>query len=380
MIINKKSMLGTAVVMASLAGTTGIVHGAPVTTTTVGGYVKFDSIYNQENDTSGQLREQALLTLNGNESADEEGDLYFSSYESRIKFTSETTGTPIGNLKAVIEGDFYSGATQNIVNLRHAYFTQGNLTIGQTWSTFMDLSALPEKGDFGGAAARIFSRKSLVKYSTNIGDGKLDLAVEAPLYKVADQQDAVTPDFIAKYTLKTGFGHISTGVLIQNVAIDNTSTDIDSSTAGDQFGTLDDAKFAVAARVSGRVNIGQDNLKFAVIAGQGLGGYLNFGDTATGAASLDGTKVELSDSLATRVSFQHHWSTMLRSNLVYGTTTADINGLDSGDYTSTHLNLIFSPYKAVKFGGEIINATKEVVGGTEDKKLNRLQVFAKYAF
>jgi len=379
MLINKKNMLGAAVVMASLVGTAGIAQAAPVTTTTVGGYVKFDSIYNQENDTSGKLREQALLTLNGNESADEEGDLYFSSYESRIKFTSQTTGTPIGDLKAVIEGDFYSGATQNIVNLRHAYFTQDNLTIGQTWSTFMDLSALPEKGDFGGAAARVFSRKSLVKYSTDIAGGKLDLAVEAPVYKVAGQQDAVTPDLIAKYTMKTGFGHISTGVLVQNVRVDNTTTDVDADTAGDQFGTLDDAKIAVAARVSGRVNFGKDNLKFAVIAGQGLGGYLNFGDTATGAASTDGTKVELSDSLATRVSFQHHWSSTLRSNLVYGTTTADINGLDSGDYTSTHLNLIYAPYKAVKFGGEIINASKEVAD-SEDKKLSRLQVFAKYAF
>jgi len=363
MLINKKNMLSAAVVMAGLVGTAGIAQAAPVTTTTVGGYVKFDSIYNQENDSSGALREQALLTLNGDEAADEEGDLYLSSYESRIKFTSQTTGTPVGDLKAVIEGDFYSGANQNIVNLRHAYFSQDNLTIGQTWSTFMDLGSLAETADFGGPAGRIFTRQSLVRYTMNAAGGKLELALESPKNGVGTEKDASAPDMIAKYTVKTGFGYVAAGALVQNLNYDD--------------GTDSDSAVAVAARVSGRINIGSDNLKFAVISGQAMGGYLNFGDVK--AADMVNGKIELTDQTAVRVSYQHIWSPGLRSSVRYALTTSDFDGQDQGDFTSLHANLVYNPYKPVKFGGEIITAKKEIANA-DNRNLSRFHLFAKYAF
>jgi len=366
MLINKKNMLSAAVVMASLVGTAGIAQAAPVTTTTVGGYVKFDSIYSEENDSaasSNTLREQALLTLNGSEADGEEGELYMAAYESRLKFTSQTTGTPVGDLKAVIEGDFYSGGTQNIVNLRHAYFTQDNLTIGQTWSTFMDLGSLAETADFGGPAGRIFTRQSLVRYTINAAGGKLELALESPKNGVGAEKDASTPDMIAKYTVKTDFGYVAAGALVQNLQYDD--------------GTDSDSAIAVAARVSGRINIGSDNLKFAVISGQAMGGYLNFGDVA--AASIVDGKIEMTEQTAVRVSYQHVWSPGLRSSVRYALTTSDFNGQDQGDFSSLHANLVYNPYKPVKFGAEIISAKKDVAE-EESRKLSRFHLFAKYAF
>ena len=340
-----------------------VVAATPITTTQVSGYVKFDSIYNDENDATGTLREQALLTLNGDEANDEEGDLYLSSYESRINFTSQTKGTPVGDLKAVIEGDFYSGPTQNVVNLRHAYFVQDKLTIGQTWSTFMDLASLAETADFGGPAGRIFTRQSLVRYNQNVAGGKIDLAVEDPKNGVADEQDPSAPDLVAKFTRTIDSGHISAAVLIQNLKYDD--------------GTDSDSTMAFAGRVSGRINIGSDNIKFALISGQAMGGYLNFGDVQ--AADFIDEKIELSEQTATRISYQHLWSGSFRSTIRYAITTSELDGEDQGDFSSLHANLVYNLYKPVKFGAEIINAEKKQTG-EKNLNLSRFHLFAKYNF
>jgi len=326
----------------------------------VSGYIQMDTIFNIEDDSNNQY---ALVRLVSDEARDEEGDINLTSLHSRLNITTLASNPEMGQIKSVIEGDFFGGG---VMGLRHAYFTHNNLLFGQTWTTFMDLSALPEKGEFGGSAARVFSRKSMVRFSHEFVSGKLELALEQPLYNVAGEQDAVMPDVIARFTRKTGFGHITAAALMQNVVVEDTVNNVD------------DAAIALAARVSGRVNMAnQDNFKFAVIFGQGLGGYLNFADTASG--NITNNQVELSDTVATRVSYQHHWSNQLRSTLVVAKTTADINGVDSGDYQSVHVNCIYSPFKTIKYGLELINASKEQAQGA-DLKLNRFQLFAQYKF
>ncbi len=351
MLLSKKNTLGAAIALATLVTTTGVAQAE--TTYKVGGYVQMDTIFDQQNDGGNAA---ALVRLSGDQDAHEEGEVKFTSLNSRVKLSTVNNDTELGQIKSTIEAHFFGAGT---LAIRHAYFQTGNMTFGRTWSTFMDLGALPEKGDFGGSAARAFSRKSLVRYSTDVAGGKLDLALEQPIASIDGEADAATPDVIVKYTAKTGFGHISAGTLIQNVNYED--------------GTTAESSIAVAARVSGRINVGQDNLKFAVIAGDGLGGYMNFGDTVTGTLDAN-NKIALSQTVATRVSFQHFWSSKLRSTLVYGKTTSEINNVDADDYESKHLNLIYSPAKMVKFGGEIINASKG------DSNLNRVQLFAKYAF
>ncbi|WP_430461154.1 DcaP family trimeric outer membrane transporter [Thalassolituus sp. LLYu03] len=360
---NKVNRLALAVLAGALFSAAAANADDVVTTNTFSGYVKMDVLFNSENDASGGLREQALLTLNADEAKDEEGELYMSAWESRLNFTSKSTGTPVGDLKAVIEGDMYSGATQNVFNLRHAYLQQNNLTIGQTWSTFMDLGALAETADFGGPAARIFTRQPLVRYSVKMGDATLDLAAEKPKNSV----DPVMPDLVVNYTTKTSFGHLSAGLLAQQL--------------NDDDGTKDDSAMALAARFSGRINLGGDNLKFSVISGQGLGGYMNFGDVA--AYDFSGDKMELSTQTGFKLAYQHVFSDTLRSTLRYAQTTSEIDGIDMGDFSSIHANLVYNPYKPLSYGAEVVSATKAKAEGnalTEDRKLSRLHLFAKLAF
>lgn len=335
---------------------------AATTENSFSGYVKMDAIFSQEDDSTAGLRDQALLTLNADQAEDEEGELYMSAWESRIKFTSDTKDVEFGNLKAVIEGDMYSGDTNNF-NLRHAYVQHNNLTLGQTWSTFMDLGALAETADFGGPAARIFTRQPLVRYSMNMASGTLDLAAEKP----KNAADPVLPDFVARYTHKADFGHITGAALVQYINEDD--------------GTNDDNTMALGLRVSGRINLGENNLKFAVINGEGLGGYMNFGDQA--AYDLSSGEMELSQQTGFKIAYQQVFSSDLRSTIRYAQTSNEINDVDTGDFSSIHANLIYAPYKRIKYGIELINATKSKAEGnalTEDRKLNRLHLFAKYTF
>jgi len=338
-----------------------VVAGATTDTQhQVSGYIQLDTIFNIEDDSNN---EHALVRLVSDEARDEEGDINLTSLHSRLNITTLASNPEMGQIKSVIEGDFFGGG---VMGLRHAYFTHNNMLFGQTWTTFMDLAALPEKGEFGGSAARVFSRKSMVRFSHEFASGKLELALEQPLYNLAGEQDAVMPDVIARFTRKTGFGHVAAAALLQNVVVEDSANNVD------------DSAIALAGRVSGRVNLEQnDNVKFAVIFGQGLGGYLNFTDTAS--ANITNNKIELSDTMATRVSYQHHWSNQLRSTLVIAKTTADINGVDAGDYQSLHVNCIYSPFKPLKYGLELINASKEQTQGA-DLKLNRFQLFAQYKF
>lgn len=360
---NNAGWFSITVLAAAVMAASAMAQAEIESSNSFSGYVKTDILFDAENDGSAtHTRGQSLITLNENEAEDEEGDLNMSSLESRLKFVHSSTGTPAGNLKAVIEGDFFSG-TARVFNLRHAYLQQDNLTIGRTWSTFMDLGALAETADFGGPAARIFSRKSLVKYAIPMGDDTLELAAEQPV----NSEDPNVPDLVAKYTAKTRFGHLSAGVLVQKINVDD--------------GTKDDSATAIAGRFSGRINMAGDNLKFALISGSGLGGYMNFGDVA--AYDFSGDSLELSRQTGVKVAYQHVFSPAFRSTLRLAKTTSEIDGNDMGDFSSMHLNLIYNAYKPLKYGVELIRATKKKAEGntfSEDLKLSRLHLFAKLAF
>ncbi len=362
---NKPTVLSKLVASLIITGCVSSAHAEIETRNEFSGYIKLDAIFSQENDGAGSLREQALLTLNENELEDEEGDLTFSAFESRIKFSHVRTGTPVGDFSAVVEGDFYSGANQNIFNLRHAYFTHENLLLGQTWSTFMDLGALAETADFGGPAARIFVRQPQVRYKIPFGSSSLELAAEEPL----NSPDPILPDLVARYTVKGDFGHLTLGALYQHINNEEEESDVD------------DTANAFAGRISGRLNFWGDNLKFAVISGTGLGRYLNFNDqTSFGIIDND---IELSEQTGFKLAYQHVYTPTLRSTIRYAQTTNDLDGEDTGDFTSFHINLIYNPYKPLKFGAEIILAEKEATeanGFEEDLELKRFQLFGKYNF
>ncbi|MCL2246482.1 MAG: DcaP family trimeric outer membrane transporter, partial [Lentimicrobiaceae bacterium] len=136
----------------------------------------------------------------------------------------------IGRIKqhtivSFIEGGF-SGAG-NAFKLRHAYVSFLGLTVGQTWSTFMDLKASPPTIDGEGPNNQIALRHPMIRY-TYYYKNKLQVAFAVEMSQLLMNADAVSrfgvypqkqriPDFIAHIKYQDKFGHIQLGALLSMI-------------------------------------------------------------------------------------------------------------------------------------------------------------------
>src|SRR5690606_36723831 len=140
-----------------------------------------------------------------NSSGNQNNALDFRAESSRFNFKTVTTLDTGENVTGFVEMDFVGSAQGNEVAsnscsplLRHAYFSYNNVLVGQTWTTFMNVGALPEMVDFFGVSeGTVFGRQSQVRYTM----GNLQLALDNPesTSDGAATDDSSMPDLIARY-------------------------------------------------------------------------------------------------------------------------------------------------------------------------------------
>ena len=300
--------------------------------------------------------------------------------ESRINF-SATRELDGHSLTFFTEMDFYGGGGNEIATnsihprLRHAFIKYDNWLIGQTWSTFQDVSALAENLDFiGPAEGTTFVRQPMVRYTS----GGLQVAIENTNTRVNTgsanvlSDDGAIPDIIAKYTFKGDYGH---------VAVAGIYRDLSWETADDDYS---DTGFGVS--VSGKLKVGDsgDDFRFMLTSGTGLGRYLGITGSPGAVFNSDSNDIEAIDTTGGFVSYRHLWNDKWRSNITYSMQNVDNDVELTGDgaikdLNSIHLNLLYSPTAKVTFGAEYMTAERELESGV-DGDLDRLQFSAKYAF
>lgn len=159
----------------------------------IGGYAKLSAMYTETSDaelgggagSTGRTFYVPSATPVSATGATDDGDgvLDFGARESRIniKANTEMDGHKLGMF---VEMDFLTTGFGNEVvsnstspRLRHYFMTYDNWLFGQTWSTFMDVGALPESVDFLGASeGTVFIRQAQARYSV----GALQIALENP--------------------------------------------------------------------------------------------------------------------------------------------------------------------------------------------------------
>jgi len=256
-----------------------------------------------------------------------------------------------GDVTGFIEMDFYGGGGNQIISnssnprLRHAFIKYKNILVGQTWTTFMNTSALAEAADFGGALnASAFIRQGQIRYT----NGGLQLALENPYSDKGDSTEDSIPDVIAKYTFKGDWGNISVaGVARQlNTVGGNTES-------------------ALGGGIAGRIKtVGKDDFRFQVHGGN-TGRYVG----VVAARDLVGEEAE--DTTSYMVAYRHFWNDDLRSTVYYGSTDAD-----KADTKRNHVavNLFKNYTKQLSFGIEVGNFEMNEV----NKDSNYLQLSAKY--
>ncbi|WP_448212485.1 DcaP family trimeric outer membrane transporter [Colwellia sp. MEBiC06753] len=282
-------------------------------TLTFGGYLKIDYRY-----VDGDVGYRDFWIGGGAVLPKDKSQTKFFANESRLnmKFVH-------GDVTGFLEMDFYGGGGNEVISnssnprLRHAFIKYNGFTFGQTWTTFMNTSALAETADFAGPmVGEAFVRNTMVRYQY----GDFEFALENPESwgndGIDDSPDAdpasdELPDIVGKYTFKGDWGNISVAGLVRQLNYDN----------GD-----DDTTFG--GSIAGKIKtFGKDDFRFQIHAGE-TGRYVG----VTAAPDVYNGKAE--QTFAYMAAYRHYWTEDTRSSVFYGYIDTD-----ESDRERTHVGV-----------------------------------------
>ena len=386
----KTTMKKTAAVIAlACSGLSGNVHAANLGGTDVkfSGYIKLDAMVSDYSEGSlgaqNLNRDFYIPSLTPVSGVEESAHFDAHARQSRFRFTTTTDTEEGDKITGVLEFDFLvtNNGNERISNsytprMRHAFLKYKNWTVGQTWSTFMDVGALPETVDFIGVTdATIFDRQPLVKYTS----GAWEFALENPETTVTPNggggrivaDDNNVPDFVARYTSKQDWGYFKVAGLLRQIKYED-GANIDGSSS------------AWGVSLTSKINLdGGDDVRLMFNRGSGLGRYIGL-NAANGAVITPDGDLEAIDSYGYAIAYRHLWNEKMRSSITFSALNIDndtaLTGMSVTESTySARVNLMYSPTKAISVGAEYTRAHREVESGLEGD-MDRIQFMAKYAF
>jgi hypothetical protein len=294
------------------------------TSVILGGYAKVDVRH-----VNGDIAYQDYWVANfpGGE-ATETSHTGFNVRESRVNFK-----VTHNDVYGFIEWDFYGGGGNEVVSnssnerLRHFYIGYKNWMVGQNWSTFMPLAALPEALDFGGPhVGEVFIRQTQIRYTS----GNWQFAIENPE--------------------TNGDGDVGTPAS----AVDET---------------------AFAANISGRIKTGDRNdFRFQVSVGE-PGRYVAAGMTPDIVENPD-EEVVVEQTTAFTVAYRHFWKDSWRSTIYYGAAETDTLNRDRNHFA---VNLMTNVTGKLDAGVELGRYSIEDEN-IDDINSKYLQFSLKYVF
>jgi hypothetical protein len=288
---------------------------------------------------------------------------------------------PADDLQAYLEFDFSAntGGDERLTNatspnIRQAFVRWNNLMAGQAWTTFFNVGALPENLDFvGPAEGTIFVRQAQLRYTS----GPWQFAIENPETTVTPfggggrivTDTSNVPDFVLRYNHSADWGQFTIAGLGRQLGIDGPG------------GT--DRELAWALSLSGKFDIGRNDLRWMLSGGPGIGRYLGL-NTANEAVLDSQGQLHTIDAYGGFVSYRHLWNNQWRSNFTLSAFRADndteLTGMNlTRSAESAHVNLIYQATPQLRFGMEYIHARRELESGA-DGNMNRLQFSTIFGF
>jgi len=399
--INLKKSAVIAVVSTSLSVPTGAVlaqdpNGFQVgdTTLKLSGFIDLDVHFTNTSD--GEISPTAVggagldqyipsLTPVGDGSSEDAGlQTDFTAQSSRFAFSS-TTPTDSGDvINTHLELDFLvsPGGNELVSNsfnprLRRAYVDYRGFRVGQEWSTFQGLHAIPESASFcTPAESQVFVRQPIIRYTM----GDFQFAIENPQTFIQDPpdgsgtigDDGVLPDLIGRYNFTGDYGIVSVSGILRQLAL--------------QTETVDESTLGIGVSVAGRVNIGakEDDVRFSLQFGDGLGRYVGLG-ILRGAEFVAATgELEAIGALSGSATYRHvrgPWS----ANVGFSFIEIDLDdgnpdNLDETESSvSAHLALVRKVAPKLTVAGEFLAGQRELVNG-DDGTLNRLTFSVRQSF
>lgn len=330
----------------------------------LGGYIKLDLIV--DSAATGNPNKFVTSTIVATSDAGYDPTVHFNMHakQSRLSFEARTK-TMFGSLRVVYENDFFGDAAgpSMTYNLRHFYGQIRNLTIGQTWTPYLDTDAMPDTLDVQGPGVQGVRRSPQVRYTLPFSKGAhLALAIEQPGSDIgALPTDAaarnLAPDFTLALRLEDErLGHVHLGGLVRVLSYEDVANDV-FTTGGSSM------------NLSAVLNtVGKDHLALNVTVGQGTGHYAQ--DLGSGNAALVTADGDLQALLAWGgfASYRHFWVDTWTSQITYGYLALEEHeDLPASGYRQTHYaqgNLVWSPEKRFHVGVEYLYGHKTTQDGS----------------
>lgn len=312
----------------------------------VGGYVKADLIH--DFNAIGSTDAFDPLTIPTDGRPGENTRLHARQTRLSLDFRPNVEGD---EYRLYIEGDFFG--VNDAFRLRHGFVRAGRLLAGQTWSTFMDESIIPNTLDFESARSVILDRRGLLRWSQPVSESlTMAVAVEDPRPRFdldsapAGDVKSPAPDLIGRLRYETSWGHLQSAGVVRLLRF------------RDQLGARDDAA-GWGFNFTGRVNPHEfDSVLFQVAFGDGIESYRQAPDAAVDANG----EIEVLPLIAWVVGYEVEWTDQLSSNLVYsagqGTNAAfQLPGApQAAEYVAA--NIIFEPRERLSYGVEYLYGTR----------------------
>ncbi len=311
-------------------------------------------------------------------------DFDFNPRETRFIFdvATERGGLDIGGR---LEFDFQvtSDGNERVSNsftprMRQAYVTVNNWLLGQAWSTFQDVGALPDNLDFiGPTEGTVFIRQPMIRYTR----GPFQIALEQPETEITGAAgerllagDDIAPDLVLRYNRKSDWGHLTAAALMRVLHVEDEIVP----------GAVSDTVFGYGVSLSGKLNVGaRDDFRFMATYGAGIGRYIGVNIVNDAAVKLSG-ELDTIDTFSGFASYRHFWSEKWRSNLTGGYFRADnpmslVGGAVTDQVYSVHANIIYTIVPKLDAGFEYIFANRRLEDG-RDGDMNRFLFSTKYSF
>ena len=222
--------------------------------------------------------------------------------------------------------------------------------------------------DFG-----IFVRQPQIRYT----NGAWQFAIENPEStitpyggsgRIVTDQNRL-PDFVGRYNLTSGGLSMSFAVLARQLSYND--------------GTFDSNTTSSGVSVTGKAMLGQNDIRFGVNSGKGMGRYI--GLNAVNGAVMDANgDLQTINETAFYTAFRLVMDTKSRMNFIASTLKVDndvtLTGMGATkSTTSFRVNYMYSPTPKLTFGGEVSRATRKLESG-DSGNMSRLEFMAKLAF
>jgi hypothetical protein len=318
----------------------------------IGGYVKVDFI--QDFSAIGDQFEFKTNTIpaKNTAAAAQSGLTTIHARETRFNLDVRSD-TPSGRFRAFIEGDFFGSG--NAFRLRHGFGEFGPLLAGQTWSTFMDISARPFSLDFEGPDGEAFVRQPMLRWRGTLAPHwTWAAAVESPSPQfvvpssLSGSPRSNMPDIPGYVRYEQPRGHVQVAALIRQLRFD----------AGE--GLSNDSAFGGGVNASFSVKtIGADVVQGQFVMGQGAARYIESlsGQNLDAVVTPDG-EVSGLRTQAGMLGYTHHWRVGLRSVIAYSTASVDddpaLPGTAIQRTQDVRGNVVWTPFRLIDIGGELL--------------------------